>query len=315
MAILHAFNPKVAKVCGIPAAVIFHYISSYVGVNARNGRNFHDGRYWSYNSLNAFTAEYEYMTVSQIRTALDKLEAEGLILTGNFNKNPYDRTKWYALTDKALAYYSNIDAAMDLSKLTNGTVDDDRPIPVNNPVNNTDIPPNTRYSIGYDKETSYGREETEFINLPECKEYLVSPPTGDYATAHAETPKKRNSDIPFEEIRDLYNTICTSLPKCRTVTDKRKAAIRARWSEGFKLPDFEEAFKAAQESKFLKGLVGNRRWRADFDFLVSPKMVKVLEGAYSGEIADDEILFGFGKIGGADDGSDGSYKQLGEYEF
>lgn len=154
----------------------------------------------------------------------------------------------------------------------------------------TDNPPSPMYSLRNDKETSYGTEEGNISKLL-TGEYIGYPPQGEAPSAPSKPIKKNSSDIPFEEIRDLYNTICTSLPKCRTVTDKRKAAIRARWKDGFGLADFEEAFKAAQESRFLKGQQGERAWRADFDFLISPKMVKVLEGAYSGKVDFTELGF------------------------
>ena len=180
------------------------------------------------------------------------------------------------------------------------------PIPNINTDINTDIPPNTRYLIGYDKETSYGTEVTESISSLSVQVTGASPTGGEAAAA--DSKKNKTSDIPFEDIREAYNATCASLPKCRTVTDKRKAAIRARWKEGFRLSDFEEAFKIAQASDFLKGQIGNRHWKADFDYLISPKMVKVLEGAYGGDNSGSEIR-------GYEDGSDGSYKLLGEYEF
>lgn len=171
-----------------------------------------------------------------------------------------------------------------------------------------DNPPSPMYSLRNDKEASYGREATSTSKLL-TGEYIGYPPQGEAPSAPSKSGKKNSSDIPFDQIRDLYNTICTSLPKCRTVTDKRKAAIRARWSEGFKLPDFEEAFKAAQESDFLKGLSGDgtRKWRADFDFCVGTRMVRIIEGAYSGEVDESEIGFGYQGRGWSGDVTNGDF--------
>ena len=44
----------------------------------------------------------EFLTQRQIEVALKKLEKEGLIITGNYNKTPFDRTKWYAISQKGL---------------------------------------------------------------------------------------------------------------------------------------------------------------------------------------------------------------------
>jgi hypothetical protein len=63
--------------------------------NAANKRNKHDGRFWTYNSVKAWAELFPYLSAAQIRLALDKLESDGLILSGTFNEVGYDRTKWY----------------------------------------------------------------------------------------------------------------------------------------------------------------------------------------------------------------------------
>lgn len=94
----HSFDPEVAKRVGVNAAVIFQNILWWAEKNAANDKHHHDGRYWTYNSISAFETLFDYLTAKQIRTALDKLEADGLLMTGNFNASPYDRTKWYSPT-------------------------------------------------------------------------------------------------------------------------------------------------------------------------------------------------------------------------
>lgn len=95
------FDSKVASICGANSAVILQNLYFWVKKNAANERHFHDGKYWTYNSVGAFEEIFDYMTKKQIRGALDKLVETGLIIKGNYNKDPFDRTAWYALTDKA----------------------------------------------------------------------------------------------------------------------------------------------------------------------------------------------------------------------
>ena len=94
----HSFSVEVAKKCGINAAVLFTNISFWVEHNKANGANKHDGKYWTFNSMQAFTTLFPYLSKRQIETALKKLENDGLIETGNYNKLPFDRTKWYTIT-------------------------------------------------------------------------------------------------------------------------------------------------------------------------------------------------------------------------
>lgn len=96
----HSFSVEVAKKCGVNAAVLFTNISFWVEHNKASGANEHDGKYWTFNSMQAFTTLFPYLSKRQIETALKKLENDGLIETGNYNKLPFDRTKWYTITAK-----------------------------------------------------------------------------------------------------------------------------------------------------------------------------------------------------------------------
>jgi hypothetical protein len=93
----HHFNIEDAKKYGITEAVILHNIRFWVAKNKANQTHFYEEQYWTYNSIAAFTELFPYLTVDQIRRALESLEKAGAIKTGNFNQSPYDRTKWYSV--------------------------------------------------------------------------------------------------------------------------------------------------------------------------------------------------------------------------
>lgn len=97
----HVLDINIAQLVGPNAALILENLAYWCEHNAANNANLHDGHYWTYNSTNAFAELFPYMTVNVIRHALKKLKDEGLIITGNYNKSAYDRTMWYALTEKA----------------------------------------------------------------------------------------------------------------------------------------------------------------------------------------------------------------------
>lgn len=92
---MHSFDPLIAARVGVNAAVLYQNIVWWCAKNAANGHNKHEGRFWTYNSVKAWAVLFPYMTAKQIRTALDRLEDYGLILSGCFNASAYDRTKWY----------------------------------------------------------------------------------------------------------------------------------------------------------------------------------------------------------------------------
>lgn len=126
---LHFFNPQVAEEYGVNAAVLFQNISFWIEKNKANDRNFIDGYYWTYSSIKAFQELFPYLTARAISTALQKLEEGGLIITGNHNKSAYDRTKWYAITEKGFSILQNRE--MEKQETQNGNAENAEPIPYN----------------------------------------------------------------------------------------------------------------------------------------------------------------------------------------
>lgn len=98
----HQFEVDIAVEYGVHAAVLFQNISFWCEKNRANGQNFFDGNYWTYNSRKAFAKLFPYMSERQIRTALDKLVDDGMLVTGCYNEDKRDRKLWYAVTEKGL---------------------------------------------------------------------------------------------------------------------------------------------------------------------------------------------------------------------
>lgn len=96
---IHSLDPCVADVCGVCAAVILYQLPLLIDRDTADGGNFHDGRYWTRRSMNELHEVFHYLTENQIRTAIDKLEKRGYIVKGNYNRNRYDHTTWYAMTN------------------------------------------------------------------------------------------------------------------------------------------------------------------------------------------------------------------------
>ena len=105
----HYFNVEIATSYGLNCAILLDNILFWCEKNKANKKNFYDGFYWTYNSNEAFSKLFPYMTPKVIRTSLDKLILEGLLLKGNYNQNQYDRTAWYAVTLKTLILYHIVD--------------------------------------------------------------------------------------------------------------------------------------------------------------------------------------------------------------
>ena len=121
-----------------------------------------------------------------------------------------------------------------------------------------------------------------------------------------EIDRDKDKRVDCQQIADLYNSICTSFPKLRSLSDSRRKAIKARLNT-YSLEDFRTVFENAEASSFLKGS-NDRNWTATFDWLIKDtNMVKVLEGNYADK----------GKTYGRKEKVPGWYKQheMGEEEL
>ncbi|MBO7251387.1 MAG: conserved phage C-terminal domain-containing protein [Oscillospiraceae bacterium] len=139
MADVHIFDVRIAKMYGVNCAVILQNIWHWVQKNEANGTNFYDGAYWTYNSTKAFAAQFPYLSKKQIETALKKLRDEKIIMTGNYNTMKYDRTLWYAITEKGKSIL--LAGEMDLTNGVNGFPSEVTPIPYINTDVTTDVKP------------------------------------------------------------------------------------------------------------------------------------------------------------------------------
>lgn len=138
----HSFDIDVAKAYGIFQAVLIKNFQFWIIKNKANDKHFYDGHWWTYNSQKALNELFPYKTKDQIRRAVDDLVESNVLMRGNYNKVPMDRTCWYAFVDENV-WLQN--CQMQVAKLPNASGENATPIPYNKPDINTS-PTNARES-------------------------------------------------------------------------------------------------------------------------------------------------------------------------
>ena len=128
----YQFDANIAALYGVDESIMIYNLSFWIRKNEANGKHFHDGRFWTYNSIEAFTKLFPFWTARQIRRILKSLEEKGVIVTGNYNTSAYDRTTWYAFADSFLQKGQN-----HFTESSNGNDNSGNSV-INN---NTDIKP------------------------------------------------------------------------------------------------------------------------------------------------------------------------------
>lgn len=99
------FNGELAQKYGVDEAVFLHALAFWVAKNQANGKHFHDGRTWTYNTRAAWVKLFPFWSAKQVRRITDHLVEEKAVLTGNFSEDKADRTLWYAMADHILETY------------------------------------------------------------------------------------------------------------------------------------------------------------------------------------------------------------------
>jgi hypothetical protein len=94
----HSFNVEDAEKYGIVEAILLSNLTHWMLKNKANNKHFYDGRWWTYNSVKAFSELFPYLTKDKVRRALDSLRDAGAIKVGSYNQSAYDRTSWYSVT-------------------------------------------------------------------------------------------------------------------------------------------------------------------------------------------------------------------------
>ena len=123
---------------------------------------------------------------------------------------------------------------------------------------------------------------TENIQMPYTEnEHAGNASTGNEATNNNTINNNtiNNKNIEYEKVIEMFNTICVSYPKVKSLSEARKKAIRARLRT-YSMDDLKRAFEAMERSEFLRGSNGSD-WSANFDWVMKDKnLAKVLDGNY-----------------------------------
>lgn len=180
------FDGAVAEMYGVDGAVFISRLQFWIEKNEANDRHYHEGRYWTYNSLRAMEKLFPFWSRRQIERIVKNLKDKGVLLTANYARDSYDRTLFYALDESKLPISP---FGGDLSP--NG----DNPLSPNG----DNLSPNGEM-INEQLKTQI-REEEDKANKPEI------------------------SNKP-QQLADRYNAICTNLPRVVRLTDKRRRAVR-----------------------------------------------------------------------------------------
>lgn len=224
----HSFKVADAKEYGVQAALLLAHFRFWIFNNRANGINFHEGKYWSYNSVEALMKTFPYWKRDQIRHTLDNLVTKGVLVKGNFSKT-LNRATWYAFVDEDGFLGPND----DLGKTPNRRPTREKP------------------------QVDLGKIPNAFGENPECSIYTdtnqlqtadKAPPSSAATSVVVASPAPTN---PAEQVFSYWQSVMQH-PKGK-LDAKRRATINARFTDGYTAADLMQAIDGCRNSEWHMG--------------------------------------------------------------
>lgn len=100
MSLNHSFSIQYARDYGIEEAIMIHHFQYWIEHNRMLKKNFIKGRTWMYQSQKEIAAHFCYLNEEKVFYAIKKLVDKGVLITGNFHKNRFTKTLWYAFKNE-----------------------------------------------------------------------------------------------------------------------------------------------------------------------------------------------------------------------
>lgn len=94
-------DSPLACVFGVTEALVLGQIQYWIDVKKadkqRYKESFRDDRCWIFNTYDQWHEQLPFYSTMTIRRAISKLEKIGVLISANYNKEKYDKTKWYSI--------------------------------------------------------------------------------------------------------------------------------------------------------------------------------------------------------------------------
>ena len=227
-------NSEHATMYGVEEALFLHNLIFWIRKNKSNNKHFHDEHTWTYNSTKALSELFPFWSIKQINRIIQNLKKQKVILTGNYNKTQYDRTRWFALVDESLIRNQTKRGEVHFPIKENGVSQEGKPIPDNNTDSNTDI-----------------KEKEKKNTSDKSEEFLFSP----------STPVSSKEEKTSSVVKEIVSYLNAKANKhYRSNNPKTIQLIKARLKEGFTISDFKKVIDNKVDC-YKKGLFDEKYLR------------------------------------------------------
>lgn len=222
-------DKKLASLLGINEAIVLQQIHYWIEINRKAEKNFHEEKYWTYNTIQDWQKEFPFWSVDTVKRTLAKLRKANILITGNFNKQKRDKTLWYTIDYKELERLAEDDKEESKEKKIEDTEQESEQ--TKTPEEKNEIKLEDKTEEEQENKSTIGGKEgsiSQKCNMPSCKSADCSITEVQYAPMH-----QGNLHSPLPETtteityRDLNQSICQSIEyKGLKIRAKKKAKTK-----------------------------------------------------------------------------------------
>ncbi|PAQ15098.1 replication protein [Bacillaceae bacterium SAOS 7] len=160
--------PSLATKIGLNEALFLQQLNYWIS----NSNHIHDGKKWVYNTIAKWQEQFPFWSESTLKRIIKNLEKLNLLVTGNFNKSPIDKTKWYSIDFDVLEKLSEV-SEEDQEKPHNDALDQNEPMESQNDLSSgqSDLSSGSEWSIeGVNLTKAIPESTTESTSFKEVEE-------------------------------------------------------------------------------------------------------------------------------------------------
>ena len=220
-------DQDLATVIGLNEAIVLQQLNYWL--HSKSAKKIND-KWWVYNTYENWKKQnFPFWSVATIRRAFSSLEKKEVVVSANFNRAGFDKTKWYSIDETKL------------NQLMSSACDQNEQTIYSNRADGTDQNEHT-YTRDYTETTSDTNKNSDKSQVT-------------YQQSQSTKKEDKSEPIPYKEIIDYLNQKTGAHYKASSKANQR--LIQARWHEGYTLQDF----KTVINNKTFEWQVSPKMWR------------------------------------------------------
>ncbi|RVU69796.1 hypothetical protein EJK17_11175, partial [Lactobacillus xujianguonis] len=202
-------DQELATVIGLNEAIVLQQLNYWL--HSKSAKKI-DDKWWIYNTYESWKKQnFPFWSVATIRRTFSSLEKKEVVVSANFNRAGFDKTKWYSIDETKL------------NQLMSSACDQNEQTISSNRADRTDQNDHT-YTRDYTETTSDTNKNNDKSQMT-------------YQQSRSTKKEDKSESIPYQQIIDYLNQKTGAHYKPSSKANQR--LIKARFKEGYKLDDFK----------------------------------------------------------------------------